>query len=226
MLKAEIHKSYKTKRRSVEIKFEFEFTTGKTCALFGRSGVGKSTILRMLAGLEIPDSGRINMGDTLWYSSTEKVNLPVSQRNVGFVFQDYNLFPNMTVRRNLHYASKGGVLPTAVQELLDSMKMGELLDAYPDELSGGQRQRVAVLRALCQEPDILLLDEPFSALDDTSILELIEEINLIREKLNATIVVVSHRKDVIFKMADEVVHLLDDGTVISGKPEEILTRDF
>lgn len=226
MLKAKIHKRYKTKRRSVEINFEFEFETGKTCALFGRSGVGKSTILRMLAGLELPDSGSIHWGDVSWYSSLDKINLPVSQRHVGFVFQDYNLFPNMTVRRNLHYASKNGVLPEAVQELLDTMKIGELMDAYPDELSGGQRQRIAVLRALCQEPEILLLDEPFSALDDISILELIEEIHVIRKKLNSTILVVSHRKDVIFKMADEVVHLLDDGTVISGKPEEILTRDF
>jgi ABC-type proline/glycine betaine transport system ATPase subunit len=93
-------------------------------------------------------------------------------------------------------------------------------------LSGGQRQRVAVLRALCQEPELLLLDEPFSALDDTSILELIEEINLLRSTLNATILVVSHRKDVIFKMADEVIDLREDGSLICGKPEAVLTRDF
>lgn len=210
----------------MEIDFAFELAIGKTTALFGRSGVGKSTVLRMLAGLETPSAGRISMAHTLWYSSAEKINVPVAARKVGFVFQDYNLFPNMNVLRNLRYASKEGLIPIAVEELLDSLGMRSLLDSYPEELSGGQRQRVAVLRALCQEPDLLLLDEPFSALDDTSILELIEEISLIRSKLNATIVVVSHRKDVIFRMADEVVHLHEDGTVISGKPEEVLTRDF
>lgn len=226
MLKVKLHKCYQTKRRSVEIAFGFEFPLGKTYALFGRSGVGKSTILRMLAGLETPDRGSIKMGEVTWFASDHKVNVSAGLRNVGFVFQDYNLFPNMTVRRNLEYASRDGKISSALLELLEPLGMNPLMDSYPEELSGGQRQRVAVLRALCQEPDLLLLDEPFSALDDTSILELIEEINLVRSKLNATIIVVSHRKDVIFKMADEVIHLHEDGTLISGIPEEVLRRDF
>ena len=226
MLKVSLHKSFRTRRRSVAIDYSFELPLGKTCALYGRSGIGKSSVLRMLAGLDTPDQGTICLGDTIWYSSSQSVNLPISSRNVGFVFQDYNLFPNMTVERNLCYASKSNVIPAAVKDLFDSLNVNPLLNSYPDELSGGQRQKVAILRALCQEPELILLDEPFSALDDTSILELIEEIGLIRSKLKATIVVVSHRKDIILKMADEVVHLQDNGSVVSGKPEEVLTRDF
>ena len=160
----------------------------------------------MIAGLETPDRGKIAFNDELWYSSDHKVNVSVGDRKLGFVFQDYNLFPNMTVEKNLKYASADGTIPKRITALLNSVGLSSLLGAYPNELSGGQRQRIALLRALCQEPELLLLDEPFSALDDEAIAELIQEIKLIQESLNTTIIVVSHRKDVIFKMANYVVH--------------------
>ena len=226
MLSIEIHKRFVSKRREVNIDYSVSINTSVTTALYGKSGVGKSSVLRMIAGLETPNSGKITFNDEQWFSSEEKINVPIAKRKLGFVFQDYNLFPNMTVAGNLKYASENGKIPERISELLSSAGLTSLMDAYPDELSGGQRQRIALLRALCQEPELLLLDEPFSALDDEAIAELIKEIKHIQESLNTTIIVVSHRKDIIFKMADYVVHLKPNGEIEHGKPENTLQRDF
>lgn len=226
MLKVDIHKEYKSKRRRVRIDCSFSIKPSVTTALYGKSGIGKSSVLRMIAGLEAPEEGNILFNNVEWFSSVDKINIPIAKRSLGFVFQDYNLFPNMTVEKNLKYASSNGIIPKRIGAILSTVGLSSLMNTFPDELSGGQRQRIALLRALCQEPDLLLLDEPFSALDDESIAELIKEIKLIQEKLNTTIIVVSHRKDIIFKMADDVVHLKPNGKIIQGKPEDILKRDF
>lgn len=226
MLSFELHKEFKSKRRSVKVKYAGTIESSITTALFGKSGIGKTSLLRMIAGLEKPDDGTISFNETQWYSKSDKVNVPIADRKLGFVFQDYNLFPNMTVERNLKYSSENGIIPARISELLETVGLSSLLNAYPDELSGGQRQRIALLRALCQEPELLLLDEPFSALDDESIGKHIEEIKLIQKSLNTTIIVVTHRKDVIFKMADSVFHLKPNGEVEQGSPEEVLKRDF
>ncbi|MDH4471259.1 MAG: ATP-binding cassette domain-containing protein [Fluviicola sp.] len=225
MLEFSIHKTFKTKRREVNISCSATIQQGITTALYGKSGVGKSSVLRMIAGLETPDSGSIVFNDIIWFSSEKKIMVPAGKRKMGFVFQDYNLFPNMTIERNLTYASEDGKIASNILQLLETLQLKSLLSSYPSQLSGGQRQRIAIIRALCQQPELLLLDEPFSALDDDSIRELITEINYIQQNLQMMIIVVSHRKDVIFEMAKEVVHMKGTETV-QGTTENTLSRSL
>ena len=226
MLNIDLYKTFKTKQRNTVVSCRADFELGKTSAIYGRSGVGKSTILRIIAGLDEADKGKIMYKDEVWYDQTKKINLSLAARKIGFVFQDYNLFPNMTVEGNLKYASITNQISDQTRHLLEVTDLIKLFQAYPRELSGGERQRVSIVRALCQKPQILLLDEPFSALDDASIGDLIRELRVVQEEAGATILMVSHRKDVIFEMADSVVHLKDDGTIQQGHPSELLTRTF
>ncbi len=131
-------------------------------ALVGPSGAGKTTVLRAIAGLRRPDRGRIALGDRAWFDAAAKIDLPPERRSVGLVFQEYALFPHMTVRANVAF---GGASDGRVRELLDRVRIAHLADERPGGLSGGERQRVAVARALARDPQVLLLDEPLSALD-------------------------------------------------------------
>jgi molybdate transport system ATP-binding protein len=133
----------------------------ETVALVGPSGAGKSTVLRAIAGLRAPDRGRIALGSAVWFDAAAKVDRPPEARSVGLVFQEYALFPHMTVRRNVAF----GAGATGVDALLERLGIGHLADERPGHLSGGERQRVALARALAREPGVLLLDEPLSALD-------------------------------------------------------------
>lgn len=223
MLEFDVHKTFRTRNHVTEIACQGTVDHHSIVALYGRSGIGKSSVLRMIAGLETPDKGVIRFGDTTWYSSAERINLPIAQRNIGFVFQDYNLFPNMTVEKNLRYASENGQISTQIGQILENLSLTQLLHYKPDQLSGGQRQRIAIVRALCQQTDLLLLDEPFSALDDESIEELIQEISFIRQHLEMSILLVSHRKDVLFEITDSVVHLTGTRSV-QGTAEELIGR--
>jgi molybdate transport system ATP-binding protein len=133
----------------------------ETVALVGPSGAGKSTVLRAIAGLRAPDRGRIALGDDVWFDAAAKVNRAPEARSVGLVFQEYALFPHMTVRRNVAF----GAGATGVDALLERLGIAHLAGERPGHLSGGERQRVALARALAREPGVLLLDEPLSALD-------------------------------------------------------------
>jgi molybdate transport system ATP-binding protein len=226
LLEIDIHKEFKTKRRRVNIACSAIFKHETTTALYGKSGIGKSSILRMIAGLETPDRGRIVLNGVTLFDSSKKINISIGERKMGFVFQDYNLFPNMTVQRNLKYASKNGQIERDIAVLLDKLDLTNLLQSYPGQLSGGQRQRIAIVRSLCQKPNILLMDEPFSALDDESISELIQQIRFIQENLKMMIIIVSHRKDVIFEMANSVVEIMPDGAIRQGLAQELLQRTF
>ena len=210
-----------------EIHCEAEFDLGVTSAIYGKSGVGKSTVLRMIAGLEKADAGLIQFQDEVWFDDSKKTNRPIAARNIGFVFQDFNLFPNMTVEGNLKYASVSGKkISKETMHLMEVTELTKLLKSYPRELSGGEKQRVSIVRALCQNPKFLLLDEPFSALDDESIGDLMYEIKVIQKEIGTTIIVVSHRKDVILEMADSVVHMQNGQTIVQGPPSAILKKKF
>ena len=198
--------------------------------LFGKSGVGKTTLLRMIAGLTSPDSGYIKVGDNIWYDESKGINTKTQKRNIGFVFQDYALFPNMTVKEHLLYAQMQEDL-AHVDELLNIFHLTGLSERKPGTLSGGQNQRLSVARALARKPQILLLDEPFSALDVETRLILQEEIILAHKNFRATTILVSHDIDEILKLSDHV-YMIDNGKIVKdGKADEFfniakIEKDF
>jgi len=195
---------------------------GEIVTIFGKSGAGKTTILRILAGLTLPDSGLIQVGNQIWYDSKTKVNLPVKHRSTGFVFQDYALFPNMSVRENLEFAYKD---KKRIDELLDFVKLTNLQHRMPQTLSGGQKQRVALARALVKKPELLLLDEPLSALDINMRQELQDLILKINKELNVTLILVSHDLAEIFKLSERV-YIIDEGRIINrGVPSKVFAHE-
>ena len=178
--------------------------TGSLCALLGPSGSGKTTLLRILAGLEIPDSGEV-------YSHEENVTRRQARvRDIGFVFQHYALFRHMTVFDNIGFALKVRGRPKAeirerVSELLRLIRLDGLGHRYPSELSGGQRQRVALARALAAQPKVLLLDEPFGALDAKVRVELRQWLRRFHEEFGVTSILVTHDQEEAFEVADQIV---------------------
>ncbi|MDR3311095.1 MAG: ATP-binding cassette domain-containing protein [Oscillospiraceae bacterium] len=194
---------------ALEVAFE---TGGDITALLGASGCGKSMTLRCIAGIEKPDSGRIVLNGRVLYDSEKKINLTPQKRKVGYLFQHYSLFPNMTAAQNiaLGAASHGKVRRrAAVAAMISSMRLGGLEKRRPDELSGGQKQRVALARILVSEPDALLLDEPFSALDDYLKWQLELELSDILKRFGGTTVFVSHSREEVYRLAERVCVLTD-----------------
>ena len=174
----------------------------------------------MISGLTNPDSGYIKVGNENWFDGSNNVNIKTQERNIGFVFQDYALFPNMTVEEHLYYAQKLKD-NNHVNELLDIFNLEGLKKRKPDTLSGGQKQRVAVARALARKPQILLLDEPLSALDGETRQILQQEIITAHKSFFATTILVSHDIDEVSRLTDKV-YVIDNGKIInSGKPEVV-----
>jgi molybdate transport system ATP-binding protein len=191
---------------------------GELLALSGPSGAGKTTLLRLLAGLDRPDGGFIQAESGSWYDQTRRQWLPPQRRQLGFVFQDYALFPNMTVRQNLAFAAEGQ--PEArriVTELLELLELTELAARRPAVLSGGQQQRVALARALARRPRLLLLDEPLSALDLPTRLRLQDVLAAVHRQFELTTILISHDPAEIARLADRVVEL-DLGQVVRVGP--------
>ncbi|NBO31331.1 MAG: sulfate ABC transporter ATP-binding protein [Cyanobacteria bacterium WB6_1B_304] len=197
-----------------------EIKTGSLVALLGPSGSGKSTLLRMIAGLETPDTGRISLvGEDATHRS-------VQERNIGFVFQHYALFKHLTVRRNIAFALEIRKVPTVqikqrVQELLELIQLEGLGDRYPSQLSGGQRQRVALARALAFQPQVLLLDEPFGALDAKVRKELRLWLRHLHDTVNVTTVFVTHDQEEAMEVASELVVMNKGRIEQSGSPADI-----
>lgn len=180
---------------------EYSFT-----ALCGPSGAGKTTVLRTLAGLVTPESGQISLNDQMWLDTEQRINYPPQQRSIGFVFQDYALFPNMTVRENLLFAARQRNDPFA-DELLSRLRLTAFAARKPQTLSGGQRQRVALARALVRRPTLLLLDEPLAALDARTAQQLREDLAQLHRELGTTTLLVSHNADDIRHLADRILFL-------------------
>jgi len=215
-----IERSMLTSEGKNLLKVDLEIANNELLCLFGHSGAGKTTLLRILAGLFSPDRGFISFNGQVWYDYAQKINLPPQQRNVGYMFQDYALFPNMTVRRNIEFAQK--VKNTEeVDNLLNHFGLEALQKQYPAKLSGGQKQRVALARALAAKPNLLLLDEPLSALDYEMRLNLQDEILKAHKLLNSQTLLVSHDKEEVIKLADTVVMLRNGAVIQCGKPEDI-----
>ena len=202
-----------------------EIGSGELVALLGPSGSGKTTILRMVAGLEYADGGRILFGDE------DATDIPVRERGVGFVFQHYALFPHMTVAENIAFGMKvskrrrsTSEIGARVTELLALMRLAGLGDRFPAQISGGQRQRVALARALAVDPKVLLLDEPFGALDANVRRDLRRWLREIHDELSITTLFVTHDQEEALDLADRVVILNEGRIVQQGTPEEVCRR--
>jgi len=223
MLKIDIQRSMLTSEGKTDLKVCSEIQSNELLCLFGHSGAGKTTLLRILAGLTTPDKGRIVFNDTVWYDSEKKINVPPQKRNVGYMFQDYALFPNMTVEKNISFAQKEKN-KEEVDKLLTLFDLGTLRNQHPPKLSGGQKQRVALARALAAKPNLLLLDEPLSALDFDMRLALQHEIRKAHEVLNTITLMVSHDLQEVFHLASSVI-MLRNGTVIKeGKTADVFSQ--
>lgn len=199
---------------------DLEIKTGSLMALLGPSGSGKSTLLRLIAGLDTPDTGKI------WLTGKDTTHQSVQDRNVGFVFQHYALFKHMTVRKNIAFGLEIHKAPKAkvkarVEELLELVQLAGLGDRYPSQLSGGQRQRVALARALAVEPKVLLLDEPFGALDAKVRKDLRVWLRRLHDEVHVTTVFVTHDQEEAMEVSDEIV-VMNKGRIEQvGTPAEI-----
>ena len=225
MIKFDIHKQFKSHGKTVNIKLEATCEEGKIIAVYGKSGVGKSSLLRMLSGLTTPDEGLITVGNEVWYNSSQKKNIKTNRRNIGFLFQDYSLFPNMSVIKNILYGVEGEPDQELIDRIIAIGDLKDLLDRKPETLSGGQQQRVALARALVRKPKLLLLDEPLSALDAEMRLKLQKEILAINGIIKTTILFVSHDLPEVFKLADEVLVMEDGAFTKRGTPSEIFASE-
>ncbi len=224
MIALDIQKRLKAEGGPMDLQVCTSIHPGDLVALYGPSGAGKTSTLRMLAGLMDPDAGTITNSDITWFNSKQKINLIPGKRKIGYVFQDYALFPNMTVRQNLQFAQKKKGNGKLLTSLLDIVELTDLQDHKPTTLSGGQKQRVALARALAQEPEILLLDEPLTALDPKMRLKLQEYLVRVHREFQLTTLLVTHSISEISRLANKVL-VMEKGKVIKeGSPTEVLLK--
>ncbi|PQL89547.1 ATP-binding cassette domain-containing protein [Apibacter sp. wkB309] len=189
------------------LSVQTELPENQLICISGPSGIGKTTLLRMIAGLTKPDRGIIQVGDRIFYDSLNNINLSPQKRNIGFMFQDYALFPNMTVEENISFAQNKVKDKAWVDTLIKSYGLDALRNQKPDKLSGGQKQRTALARTLAKKADLLLLDEPLSSVDSTMRIKLQNEILKAHAVFGSTTLVVSHDQDEVNKMAQCVLYM-------------------
>ncbi len=199
-------------RFDLSLKFSIE---SNRCVIFGSSGSGKSSLLKMIAGFYPPDSGTMKIKDSLFFSQKNKVNLPIQSRKIGYLPQEYTLFPNMTIKENIEYGIKKRRIknPMDIYTLLEKFKIADCLEKYPNQVSGGQKQRTALLRTIAVKPDILLLDEPFSALDKPTREELRELVADVSESFDIPVIFVTHDLEEAFVFGREIV-VIKNGRVV------------
>ena len=208
--------------------FSLEVESGKIVCLVGPSGCGKTTLVRALLGLTKPDTGSITVGERCLFDAKRRVNVPAEKRNVGIVFQDYAVWPHMTVLENVCYplkkqrVEKSQIKPRAMRAL-EQVHMTEYANHLPNQLSGGQQQRVAIARALVVESDILVMDEPITNLDAKLREEMLLEIRMIQKRLGATILYITHDQQSALQLCDKMAIMEQDGSLCQyGTDEEII----
>ncbi|SDT61225.1 molybdate transport system ATP-binding protein [Mucilaginibacter mallensis] len=199
MISINIEKKLKAYSGQQWLKIDHQFADSSITKIYGPSGAGKTTFLKIIAGLVVPEKGGITVDGVTWLNTSSKISLSPQKRLVGFVFQNYALFPNMTVQEHLEYASNDAQW---IQRLLKIGKLETLSDHKPEYLSGGQQQRLAILRAIAIRPKLLLMDEPFSALDPKMKSALIAELKLLFAELKMTVLIVSHNPQELEGLVD------------------------
>ncbi|EJV0355333.1 sulfate/molybdate ABC transporter ATP-binding protein [Campylobacter coli] len=220
MIKIDIKLPINTAKGKKQLELNTCLKANEITAIFGESGAGKTTLLKIIAGLIKPEFGRIEVGDELWFDTQKNINLSIQKRKIGFVFQDYALFPNMSVKENISYAATS---KQKAEELLSLMNLENLAKIYPKNLSGGQAQRVALARALAREPQILLLDEPLSALDFKMRSFLQDELVKILQHFKITTLLVSHDLAEIYKLSHRILELSDGKIIKDARTNEFFT---
>lgn len=204
----------------LDISFESD---SKRIGILGASGCGKSMTLKSIAGIETPDEGKIEAGGRMLFDSSARINLKPQKRNAGYLFQNYALFPTMTVEKNIAAGLRGSKAEIAarVKEMVEKFQLKGLEKRLPSELSGGQQQRTALARIMAYEPDIILLDEPFSALDMYLKDQLQRELAEMLEDYEGTVILVSHSRDEVYRFSEELL-VIDKGKIaVSGRTKDI-----
>ena len=205
MIEINITKRIKTYKGWEDFKINTQFEIGKITRITGPSGVGKTTLLKILAGLATPEHGLIKFNGEVWFDAKAKISKRIQERNVGFVFQDYALFPNMTVEEHLKF---GTTDIEYIEYLLELGEMGSSRSNLPKQLSGGQQQRLAILRALSTKPALLLMDESFSALDKRLKSDLLFRLQVLFSAQGTTVLLVTHQEEEI--VGDAGVFMMEE----------------
>ncbi|MCF6781466.1 MULTISPECIES: sulfate/molybdate ABC transporter ATP-binding protein [Pseudomonadaceae] len=213
LLDIDIAKTLTSRNRSFELKLGFR-SSSQRLVILGPSGSGKSLLLKSVAGLMRPDRGHIRLDGTTLFDTTAKINLAPQQRKMAYVFQDYALFPHLSVRQNIAFGLNHGLFnPRASQHndkvdyWLDAFQLRPVADQLPEELSGGQRQRTALARALVAKPRALLLDEPFSALDSMLRSHMRRELDELQRRLQVPMLLITHDREDAEVFGDQVLHI-------------------
>lgn len=214
MIEISVNKKLISSFGDMILDVELNLEEGNLVALYGKSGAGKTSLLKIIAGLLTPEKGLIKVENKVWLDTDKGLNLSPQKRNIGFLFQEYSLFPNMTVKENLEFALTKGQSNKIIDELLEIVDLGDLQFRKPDSLSGGQKQRVALARSLVQKPKILMLDEPLSALDYEMRDKLQQYILKLHKEFKLTTLLISHDISEILKMSDYLMEI-DRGKIIN-----------
>ena len=206
---------------SFHLRVRFE-AGQEVLALLGASGCGKSMTLKCIAGIETPDRGKIVLNGVTLFDSQHRINLPPQKRRVGYLFQQYALFPHMTVAQNIAAGVRDrDNRDAAVRDMIRAMRLDGLEQKKPHQLSGGQQQRVALARILVNEPEVLLLDEPFSALDTHLRFQLEQELRDTISRFGKTVLLVSHNRDEVFRLCDRIAVLADGRVETCGSRHDV-----
>ena len=210
--------------------FSLEVASGQIVCLVGPSGCGKTTLVRALLGLNKPETGSITVGDKVLFDAKKRVNVPAEKRNIGIVFQDYAVWPHMTVIENVSYPLKKQRRPKdeihkRAMHALEQVRMTEYANHLPSQLSGGQQQRVAIARALVTDSDVVVMDEPITNLDAKLREEMLLEIRMIQDRLGATILYITHDQQSALQLCDKMAIMEPDGSLCQyGTDEEVILR--
>lgn len=223
MIRLAVQKLLNSAEGGMLLDAKIETDHGKFITLYGESGVGKTSLLRIIAGLLNPEYGTITVNGVNWLDTSHGINLRPQQRSTGFVFQDYALFPNMTVSENIEYALENKKENGRIRDLIELFELGDLQGEKPGTLSGGQKQRVALARTLVRKPDLLLLDEPLSALDHSMRIRLQDYILKVHKEFKLTTILVSHDVGEIFRLSDQVLVMEKGKITREGTPLDIFS---
>ena len=223
MIRVDIRKALRSGQRSFQLDAQFE-SFSKRVVIYGASGAGKSQMLKAIAGLSRPDSGVIELAGRTLFDSAGRVDVPARKRRVGYLFQDYALFPHLNVRQNIGFGlQRGWFNPSsrgetaAVRYWLEAFGLADVAHQRPAELSGGQRQRVALARALVAEPDALLLDEPFAALDPALRVRMRAELDTLQRRLDIPMLLITHDPDDAATFGGHVLTMADGRVAGEGR---------